>query len=66
MAPEVFNKKYSTKADVYSFAVMMYETIVREVPYKNETTISIAKNVSEGKRPEIKNMPKDVPYEVLE
>lgn len=34
MPPEIFeNKSYSTKADVYSFAVVVWEVITRNTPY---------------------------------
>lgn len=37
MAPEVFdsegNGTYDTKADVFSFAILMYEVILRRIPY---------------------------------
>lgn len=36
MAPEVIgNKTYTEKADVFSFAIIMWEIASREPPYKN-------------------------------
>eukprot|EP01017_Pseudomicrothorax_dubius_P036928 TRINITY_DN5350_c0_g1_i2.p1 TRINITY_DN5350_c0_g1~~TRINITY_DN5350_c0_g1_i2.p1 ORF type:complete len:129 (-),score=25.11 TRINITY_DN5350_c0_g1_i2:31-417(-) len=36
MAPEIFDDKgYSIKADVYSFAIVLWEIICRETPYKS-------------------------------
>ena len=36
MAPEIFqNLAYTKKADVYSFAIVLWEIICRRTPYKD-------------------------------
>ncbi|EDR28439.1 protein serine/threonine kinase, putative [Entamoeba dispar SAW760] len=57
MAPEVLNKEhYKTPADIYSFAITMFETIKWDNPYSKEVykfPWTIASAVVEGKRPDI-------------
>jgi len=58
MAPEVLlSSKYTEKADVYSFAIVMWEMITGEQPYASMKTWSIPQHVIEGNRPPI---PKDI------
>ena len=38
MAPEVINnQKYTTKADVYSYGIIIWEVCTREIPYEYYT-----------------------------
>jgi tRNA A-37 threonylcarbamoyl transferase component Bud32 len=58
MAPEVLtNAKYSQKADVYSFGIVMWELLTGEEPFHDMKTWAIPDAVISGKRPPI---PKDV------
>ena len=66
MAPEVINgDKYDEKADVYSFAILMYEVITNAKPYplfqNNEMSLSNfnEKVVQNNFRPEIRDPIKD-------
>ena len=35
MAPEIFeNKRYTKKADVFSYGIVLFEIITRNTPYK--------------------------------
>lgn len=53
MAPEVFeSSKYSEKCDVFSFGIILWEVLSREMPFKDiELTFSILWNVHKGNRP---------------
>lgn len=51
-APEAFEAKYSTKSDVYSFAILMYELITKREPYPDIKNSFILYNfVTNGQRP---------------
>jgi alpha-tubulin suppressor-like RCC1 family protein len=50
MAPEVIKKSsYSEKADVFSFAIILWELWVQEPPYNNIDRIEVAKKVATDK-----------------
>ena len=54
MAPEVLEgSRYSGKADVYGFAITIWEAITAEQPYgiEGKRAISLARKVMKGKRP---------------
>ena len=54
MAPEVIrHESYSSNADVYSFAICLWQLITREVPFATMTPIQAAFRVAQGERPEI-------------
>ncbi len=61
MAPELLNlsPKYSTKSDVYAYAIVMWEIAARQAPYADVGDDSIIKDeVKQGNRAEI---PSDIP-----
>jgi serine/threonine protein kinase len=49
MAPEVLNEQYGAKADVYSFAIVMWELTTCRTPWKGKDHIILA--VNKGERP---------------
>ncbi|XP_020088658.1 serine/threonine-protein kinase STY17-like isoform X6 [Ananas comosus] len=56
MAPEVINHKhYDFKADVFSFAIVLWELATSKVPYENLTPLQAALGVRLGMRPELPN-----------
>mmetsp|Transcript_13879 Transcript_13879/g.16998 ORF Transcript_13879/g.16998 Transcript_13879/m.16998 type:complete len:1403 (+) Transcript_13879:63-4271(+) len=59
MAPEVIrHESYSSNADVYSFGLVLWQLITRQVPFATMSPVQAAYAVAEGHRPEI---PKNVP-----
>ena len=68
MAPEVIkSQRYDTKADVYSYGIIIWEVCTRKTPYseyQNRNDILIG--VSNGKRPNINFIPKDTPDKFME
>ena len=64
MAPEILESKpYSIKADVFSFAIVMWEICARETPYKNlSNPHAIMKYVTiDHGRPDKRKFQKDCP-----
>mmetsp|Transcript_31484 Transcript_31484/g.88338 ORF Transcript_31484/g.88338 Transcript_31484/m.88338 type:complete len:826 (+) Transcript_31484:132-2609(+) len=58
-APEINDSQvYTTKSDVYSYAIILWEIASREIPWKEETNDSTIKRVARGDRPDI---PSDTP-----
>ncbi|XP_034588525.1 serine/threonine-protein kinase STY8 isoform X2 [Setaria viridis] len=54
MAPEVINHKpYDHRADVFSFAVVLWELVTSKMPYENLTPLQAALGVRQGMRLEI-------------
>ncbi|XP_010680490.1 serine/threonine-protein kinase STY46 isoform X2 [Beta vulgaris subsp. vulgaris] len=54
MAPEVINHQpYDQKADVFSFAIVLWELVTAKIPYENMTPLQAALGVRQGLRPDI-------------
>ena len=68
MAPEVINsQKYTTKADVYSFGIIIWEVCTREKPYDCLSKENILFRVSVRKeRPSLKRINNDTPKKLVE
>jgi serine/threonine protein kinase len=62
MAPEVFEgTKYDEKADVYSFGMLLFEIICREVPFEDQHVAEVARKIMRGERPDLDAVPPDCP-----
>jgi len=62
MAPEVLRgDSYDEKVDVYSFSMVMFEVICREVPFEDLSAKDVAISVVEGIRPDMEAVPPDCP-----
>ena len=54
MAPEVIrHESYSSNADVYSFGIVLWQLITREIPFSTLSPVQTAYAVAEGDRPTI-------------
>eukprot|EP00727_Mastigamoeba_balamuthi_P002316 m51a1_g12081 putative serine threonine kinase (537) ;mRNA; f:3007-5389 len=54
MAPEVLSSaRYSEASDVYSFGIVMSEILSGEVPFKGLNKVVVAREILQGKRPDI-------------
>ncbi|RWS02415.1 Mitogen-activated protein kinase kinase kinase 7-like protein [Dinothrombium tinctorium] len=62
MAPEVFeSRKYTEKCDVYSWGVILWQVLSRQIPYNNMSYCQIMWAVHKGQRPPLlKNCPKPI------
>mmetsp|Transcript_67010 Transcript_67010/g.187331 ORF Transcript_67010/g.187331 Transcript_67010/m.187331 type:complete len:291 (+) Transcript_67010:108-980(+) len=56
MAPEVLRTtKYTEKADVFSYAMVVFEVICRHVPFERIQPITVAKMIGSGERPDVRD-----------
>ncbi|KAK8895154.1 hypothetical protein M9Y10_023596 [Tritrichomonas musculus] len=62
--PETWEEEtYSKEGDVYAFALIVYEIITNEKPFRNLSTFQVMKRVTKGERPDTSLIPK--PYKDL-
>lgn len=62
MAPEIFSgEKYTEKADVYSFGILLWELWTRQQPFDGYQAVTIPNLVVKGERPPI---PKDMENDI--
>ena len=69
MAPEIFESKpYSTKADIYSFGIVVWEICSRQTPYKRfNNPHAIMKYVTIDKgRPDLSQIEASCPLDLIE
>mmetsp|Transcript_123697 Transcript_123697/g.200998 ORF Transcript_123697/g.200998 Transcript_123697/m.200998 type:complete len:193 (-) Transcript_123697:91-669(-) len=66
MAPEVQTGHYDEKADVYSYAMVLYEIICCEVPFDDLEPAEVPEAVCGGARPDLEAVPDDCPDKLLE
>ena len=68
MAPEVLGGScYNEKVDVYSYGIVMYEVLCREIPFEDTGLdgMKVAVAVSKGKRPNLEFVPKTCPIDLV-
>jgi len=62
MAPEVFEgTDYDVKVDVYSFGMILFEIICRELPFEDQPVGEVALRIMRGERPDLDAVPPDCP-----
>jgi len=62
MAPEVFTgQTYDEKVDVYSYAMILFEIICREIPFEEEEPANVGRLTVQGARPDMEAVPPDCP-----
>ena len=68
MAAEVIkSQKYSNKADVYSYGIIIWEVCTREMPYEYIGNNNILYRVcAKGERPNLKRIPSDTPEQIIQ
>mmetsp|Transcript_17887 Transcript_17887/g.46229 ORF Transcript_17887/g.46229 Transcript_17887/m.46229 type:complete len:298 (-) Transcript_17887:93-986(-) len=56
MAPEVLRTTaYTEKADVFSYAMVVFEVICRHVPFESLQPVAVAKKIGKGERPTVED-----------
>ncbi|CAK9102821.1 unnamed protein product [Durusdinium trenchii] len=66
MAPEMWaGSTYDEKVDVFSYAMVIYEIICREVPFEDEEPTDVGKYTVAGLRPDMDAVPPDCPVELI-
>jgi serine/threonine protein kinase len=68
MAPEVLGGvAYNERVDIYSFGIVMFEVLCREIPFEDTGLdgMKVAVAVSKGKRPNLDFVPKSCPIDLV-
>eukprot|EP00928_Gymnodinium_smaydae_P086826 TRINITY_DN71249_c0_g1_i1.p1 TRINITY_DN71249_c0_g1~~TRINITY_DN71249_c0_g1_i1.p1 ORF type:complete len:306 (+),score=46.86 TRINITY_DN71249_c0_g1_i1:106-1023(+) len=66
MAPEVFmGTKYSSKADVFSFGIVIYEVVCRHMAFEDKDADSAGQLIAAGQRPTFEHVPQSAPPELV-
>lgn len=65
MAPEVLTDIYDEKADVYSYAMCLFEIVCREIPFEDLEGVDVVTLVYKGERPDLEAVPPDCPKLLL-
>eukprot|EP00928_Gymnodinium_smaydae_P052458 TRINITY_DN3635_c0_g1_i1.p1 TRINITY_DN3635_c0_g1~~TRINITY_DN3635_c0_g1_i1.p1 ORF type:complete len:336 (+),score=48.18 TRINITY_DN3635_c0_g1_i1:84-1010(+) len=67
MAPEVFTgTRYTTKADVFSFGIVIYEVICRHMAFEDQDADSAGQLLASGQRPTFEHVPESCPRELVD
>jgi len=66
MAPEVYTGcDYDEKVDIYSYAMILFEIICREIPFEDEEPASVGMMTVHGQRPDMDAVPPDCPEDLV-
>ncbi|CAL1136290.1 unnamed protein product [Cladocopium goreaui] len=66
MAPEMWRgTRYDEKVDVFSYAMVIYEIVCREVPFEEEEPADVGKYTLAGVRPDMDAVPPDTPPDLI-
>lgn len=67
MAPEVFvGAEYNEKVDIYSYAMILFEIICREIPFEDEEPAAVGRLTVQGERPDMEAIPPDCPPPLMD
>merc|ERR1712187_967780 len=62
MAPECFlGQEYDEKVDVYSFAMVVFEILCRDIPFNDLEPKEVEREIARGGRPDLDLVPVDCP-----
>mmetsp|Transcript_70728 Transcript_70728/g.163520 ORF Transcript_70728/g.163520 Transcript_70728/m.163520 type:complete len:291 (+) Transcript_70728:48-920(+) len=62
MAPEVAaGCIYNEKVDIYSYAMILFEIVCREIPFEDEEPSAVGKLTQDGHRPDLAALPPNCP-----
>jgi serine/threonine protein kinase/ABC-type branched-subunit amino acid transport system substrate-binding protein len=66
-APEIFEgSHYTEKADVFSYAVILWELVFRKKPWEGVHSMKVIQMVGSGKRLSLNNVPTDAPQDFVD
>lgn len=66
MAPEAAMGEYTEKADVYSFAMVLFELISQELPFADVDDCDVMRLAAKGERPDMEAVPPDTPANLVD
>jgi serine/threonine protein kinase len=67
MAPEVVSgHRYDERADVYSYAMILFEVLCREIPFEEVEPANVCSLVLRGARPDLEAVPPDCPRPLVD
>jgi len=66
MAPEAAMGTYTEKADVYSFAMVLFELICQELPFADVDEGEVLQLASKGERPDMEAVPPNMPANLVD
>mmetsp|Transcript_6884 Transcript_6884/g.14198 ORF Transcript_6884/g.14198 Transcript_6884/m.14198 type:complete len:295 (-) Transcript_6884:210-1094(-) len=67
MAPEVFTGTvYDEKVDVYSYGMILFEIVCREIPFEEEEPAAVGRLTVQGARPDLEAVPPDCPPDLCQ